>query len=97
MRSSRSDYSGSQSPAVPQMDETASAAMVPSADGDERLTWTVRESAERLGLPLSTTYWYVECGILPAVRLGTRVLIPREAVERLVEKALGDWGGPDGS
>jgi excisionase family DNA binding protein len=63
--------------------------------GEDRVTWTVRETAERLGITPSTAYAYVESGVLPAVRLGRRLLIPRAAVLALVDRAMGQWGGPD--
>ena len=66
-----------------------------AARPQQRVTWTVHETAERLGLTVSTVYAYIDSGQLPAVRLGRRLLIPREAVERLVERAMGEWGGPD--
>ena len=68
---------------------------LPAEPAEERLTWTVGETAQRLGVKLSSVYAYVEAGLLPAVRLGGRVLIPRAAVLALVDKAMGEWGGPD--
>lgn len=66
-----------------------------SASPDARLTWTVRETAARLGIQLSTAYAYVEAGVLPSIKLGRRLLIPCEAVQRLIDEAVGEWGGPD--
>jgi excisionase family DNA binding protein len=66
-----------------------------ASQSKQRVTWTVHETAERLGLTLSTVYAYIESGELPAVRLGRRLLVPREAVERLVENAMGRWDGSD--
>ena len=68
---------------------------LPAVAEEERLTWTVGETAQRLGVKLSSVYAYVEAGVLPAVRLGGRVLIPRAAVLALVDRAMGEWGGPD--
>jgi excisionase family DNA binding protein len=63
--------------------------------GEDRMTWTVRETAEQLGITLSTAYAYIESGELPAVRLGRRLLIPRAAVQQLVDEAMDRWGGSD--
>jgi excisionase family DNA binding protein len=63
--------------------------------GEDRVTWTVRETAEQLGITLSTAYAYVDSGELPSVRLGRRLLIPRAAVLQLVDEAMDRWGGPN--
>jgi len=63
--------------------------------GEDRVTWTVRETAERLGITLSTAYAYVESGQLPSIKLGRRLLIPRAAVLQLVDEAMDQWGGSD--
>jgi excisionase family DNA binding protein len=61
----------------------------------ERVVWTVREASRHLGLPLPTVYAYIKSGVLPAIRLGGRLLIPRAAVLALVDQAMAEWGGPD--
>lgn len=53
----------------------------------ERLTFTVAEAAEVLGLSARGLYELVARGEFPAVRLGRRVLIPRRAVADLLEGA----------
>ncbi len=57
----------------------------PSASEDRRLTLTVGETAELLGISRSTAYEYVRTGELPSVILGRRVLIPRHRLQRLLD------------
>jgi len=61
----------------------------------DRSTWTVRETAEQLGIATSTVYTYVESGILPSIRLGRRRLIPCAAVNALLKKETDAWRRPD--
>lgn len=56
---------------------------------DDRLTLTVDEAADLLGISLSLAYELVRLGELPSVRLGRRILIPRRAIYELVEEPLG--------
>jgi excisionase family DNA binding protein len=62
---------------------------------DKRVAWTVREASARLGLPTPTVYAYVKSGLLPAIKLGGRLLIPAAAVLALVDEAMDQWDGPD--
>jgi excisionase family DNA binding protein len=50
----------------------------------QRLTFTVPESAEILGISRTTTYELVRSGALPCVRLGRRILITRRTLEELL-------------
>lgn len=54
---------------------------------DERLTLTVPEVAERLGLSRNGAYDAVAAGQIPAIRIGRRVLVPRAALQRMLEQA----------
>lgn len=56
---------------------------------DDRLTYTVDEAADLLGISRSLAYELVRLGELPSLRLGRRILIPRRAVHELVEEPLG--------
>jgi len=47
----------------------------------ERLTYTVKDVSEVLGISLRTTYVVMRDGTLPGIRLGTRWLVPRQALE----------------
>lgn len=50
----------------------------------QSLTFTVEEVSELLGISRGTAYAAVKTGALPSVRLGYRILIPRVAIERLL-------------
>lgn len=50
-----------------------------------RLTMTVEEAAELLGISRAFAYKLVKSEALPHVRLGRRVVVPRTALERLLE------------
>jgi excisionase family DNA binding protein len=54
---------------------------------DERRTYTVREAAKVLGVGRNGVYELVRSGRLGSLRLGAeghRIVIPRDAVERLL-------------
>ena len=50
----------------------------------DRLTLTVPEAAERLGVSPRTAYDWTATGRLPHVRVGHRVLVPVAALEQWV-------------
>lgn len=56
-------------------------------DSGPVLAISVEEAARRLGIARSTAYHYVRIGYLPSVRLGTRLLVPTAALERLLTVA----------
>lgn len=58
--------------------------MATKTERPERATLTVAETAELLGIALGTAYRGVRSGALPAVRVGGRYLVPREALSRLL-------------
>jgi excisionase family DNA binding protein len=51
----------------------------------ERLTMTVSEAAEVLGISRAFAYELVGRGEIPVVRFGRRVIVPRKALEKLLE------------
>jgi excisionase family DNA binding protein len=53
----------------------------------DRLTVTVTEAAQLLGVSRMTAYSAVRDGTIPSVRLGRRVLVPKVALERLLAGA----------
>lgn len=53
----------------------------------ERLTLTVEETAEALGISRSTAYEAVRRGELPTIRIGRRYVVPRLALERMLSQA----------
>lgn len=52
---------------------------------DSRKTYTVREAAGMFGVGLTLFRRLIRDGSVPTIRLGTRVLIPRAAIERLLD------------
>ena len=56
-----------------------------------KLTYTVTEVAELLGISRSSAYECVRRGEIPSLTLGRRVVVPRRTLEALLD------GGPDRS
>jgi excisionase family DNA binding protein len=54
------------------------------SEKSERLTLTVNEAADKLGISRAGAYAAAQRGELPSIRVGGRVLIPRAQFERLV-------------
>ncbi len=50
-----------------------------------RMTVTVEEAAEILGISRAFAYALVRKGELPSLRLGRRLVVPRRALEQLLE------------
>ena len=57
---------------------------------DDRLVLTVREAAQLLKIGRSCAYEAVRNGQLPVIRMGRRILVPRAALERLLENGSQD-------
>jgi len=55
---------------------------------DKRLCITVPEAAEMLGISRNFAYQLVREGKLPSIRFGKRILIPRAALEKILEEGL---------
>ena len=55
---------------------------------EKRLCITVPEAAAMLGLSRNFTYELVKQKQLPVVKFGKRILIPRIALERMLEKGV---------
>ena len=51
----------------------------------EKLTLTVMECARLMGLSKGSTYEAVRQGTIPSLRIGRRLVIPRAALERMLE------------
>lgn len=66
--------------------------------GDERLTWSVPETAKVLGIGRNLCYDRIKVGEIPAIRIGRRILIPRSALEKLLAapKSLNSHRQQDG-
>ena len=52
---------------------------------DRRLTYTVAEVAELLGVSRASAYTYVHSGEIPSITLGGRIVIPRRAIDELLD------------
>ena len=52
---------------------------------DKRLVLTVSEAAELLKIGRPCAYEAIRNGQLPVIRMGRRILVPRAALERLLE------------
>ena len=59
-----------------------------SVKNAERLTLTVQETAKLLGLSRSLAYEAVRNGQIPSVKVGHRILIPRVALERMLDNPV---------
>ena len=55
---------------------------------DNRLCITVPEAAEKLGISRNFAYELVKRGQLPVIRFGKRLLIPRVALEKMLEEGI---------
>jgi len=53
---------------------------------NERLTLSVEETAEILGISRALAYSLVARQELPSLKLGRRVVVPRRALDRLLEQ-----------
>jgi excisionase family DNA binding protein len=51
---------------------------------EQRLTMTVEEAAVMLGISRATAYDAVSRGEIPCLRIGRRILIPKVAMEKLL-------------
>jgi excisionase family DNA binding protein len=52
-----------------------------------RLTLTITEAAEALGISRSLAYEMAATGSLPTLRFGRRLVVPRVALDRLLDSA----------
>lgn len=55
------------------------------AESPSRLTWTVEEAAVALGVSRAFAYDAVRRGEIPAIKIGRRILVPRSALDRLLQ------------
>lgn len=52
----------------------------------QRLTLTVEETAKLLGIGRQLAYDRVKTGEIPVIKVGRRLLVPRRALEKLLEE-----------
>jgi excisionase family DNA binding protein len=62
----------------------ASSVGVGTTSGSERLTLTVEEAAQLLGISRAFAYEAVRRGEIPSIKIGRRVLVPKAALHKLV-------------
>jgi excisionase family DNA binding protein len=67
---------------------SASAALSGGGQDSDRLAYSVAEAARRLDVSPMTLYREIAAGRLAAIRIRDRLLIPRIALERLVDEAI---------
>jgi excisionase family DNA binding protein len=59
-----------------------------------RLTMSVPEAATALGISRGHAFAMVHSGELPSIRLGKRLLVPVEALRRMVDAAIASSSPP---
>ena len=60
--------------------------MIPN--NNERLVYTVSEARQTLGISRGLMYEAIRTGTIPSVRIGRRILIPKTALERVLDKKV---------
>ena len=61
--------------------------------GPRRLTLTVEEAGQLLGVSRSYAYELVRQGALPCMRLGRRIVIPVRALDALIDRVVTEATG----
>ena len=51
----------------------------------EKIILSVTETAYLLGLSRNSTYQGIQSGAIPSIRVGKRILVPKAALERMLE------------
>ena len=51
----------------------------------ERLTYSVTEVAELLGISRGSVYNYIRSGEIRSVTLGSRIVVPRRVINELID------------
>lgn len=54
----------------------------------EKLTYDILEAAKLLGISRNLAYDLAKDGTLPVIKCGKRLLVPRKALERMLEGAV---------
>lgn len=53
---------------------------------EQKLTLTIEETARLLGIGRNLCYDRVKTGEIPVIKVGRRLLVPRRALEKLLEQ-----------
>lgn len=56
-----------------------------SMEDMERLTYTVTEVAQLLGISRGSAYTHVRTGEIPSITIGGRIMIPRRVIDALLD------------
>ena len=56
----------------------------------DRVTMTVEEAAAALGISRNTAFRAVKAGDLPSIRIGRRILVPRDRLLRLLDASTSE-------
>lgn len=51
----------------------------------ERITYSVTEVAELLGISRGSAYTHVRTGAIPSITIGGRIVVPRRALDALLD------------
>ena len=54
----------------------------------ERLTLTVEQAGELLGISRSLAYEMARTGRLPILRFGKRIVVPKKAIENMLQSSV---------
>ena len=54
----------------------------------KRLTLTVEEAGDLLGISRALAYEMARAGRLPTLRFGKRIVVPRKAIETMLERPV---------
>jgi excisionase family DNA binding protein len=76
--------SGKKSQSAPSVETAAQAAAPCRVESAECKTISVERAAEILGISRAAAYAYAKDGKLPVIRLGSRVLVPKAALDKLL-------------
>ena len=63
-------------------------------DSSQRLTYSIKETAQVLGLSRNSVYQGCQRGEIPSIRVGKRILIPKAALLRILETTKNDGSPP---
>jgi excisionase family DNA binding protein len=60
----------------------------------DRKTITVPEAGEQLGLGRNAAYEAAKRGEIPTIRIGRRLLVPRNAIDHMLREAMANRPAP---
>ena len=70
-------------------DKTTQRPAATEHDESSRRVFTVSEAASVLGISKSLAYELIARAEIPAVRLGRRIIVPAQAIDAVLARALG--------